>query len=66
MRKKMKIKLFSQRSGEKFDDFETRANNFMATVNVTSVKVCSDTFGDRDGFESGLNIAVIYDGEKET
>uniref|UniRef100_UPI003F68F9CE hypothetical protein n=1 Tax=Streptococcus pluranimalium TaxID=82348 RepID=UPI003F68F9CE len=62
----MKIKLFSQRSGEKFDDFETRANNFMATVNVISVKVCSDTFGDRDGFESGLNIAVIYDGEKET
>ena len=62
----MKIKLFSQRSGEKFDDFETRANNFMATVNVISVKVCSDTFGDRDGFESGLNIAVIYDGEKKT
>ncbi|MFV8210598.1 hypothetical protein ACMZ62_00370 [Streptococcus pluranimalium] len=61
----MKIKLFSQRSGEKFDDFETRANNFMATVNVISVKVCSDTFGDRDGFESGLNIAVIYDGEKK-
>ena len=61
----MKIKLFSQRSGEKFDDFETRANNFMATVNVMSVKVCSDTFGDRDGFDSGLNIAVIYDGEKK-
>ena len=57
----MKIKLFKRNFKEHLIDFETRVNDFMATVKVISVKVFTNTYGVGAGFISDLTIAVLYE-----
>ncbi|HEL1697721.1 TPA: hypothetical protein TY884_000967 [Streptococcus suis] len=56
----MKIKLFYRSSNEKLEDFETRVNEFMATVEVADVKYTEATSGDYEAMITELGLLVLY------
>ncbi|MEG3270459.1 hypothetical protein [Streptococcus suis] len=56
----MKIKLFYRLFNESLEDFETRVNEFMATVEVVDAKISEATEGDRDNMTATTGLLVLY------
>lgn len=61
----MKIKLFYKQFKESLEDFETRINEFMATVSVVDVKFSEATEGDRDNMTATTGLLVLYSDTRE-